>query len=112
MRKPFDTLVHGAPRQTLNPTGVKKLGGSVTTEAFFDTVTVSVPGKAQSILDAGHASGINLRLVDADTLGVSFDETTKARALVAPLRESLIPAFPVPRCLRASQTANVTPPRS
>ncbi|MBV9370024.1 MAG: glycine dehydrogenase (aminomethyl-transferring), partial [Frankiales bacterium] len=43
---------------------------------FFDTVTASVPGRAAAIVDAARERGINLRLVDADRVGVSCDERT------------------------------------
>ncbi len=43
---------------------------------FFDTVTVPVPGRAAEVVAAARDRGINLRLVDADTVGVSVDETT------------------------------------
>jgi glycine dehydrogenase len=49
---------------------------------FFDTVTVSVPGKAGEIIAAAEARGINLRAVDADTVGISADEATTS-AIVA-----------------------------
>eukprot|EP00245_Coleochaete_scutata_P007030 TRINITY_DN219_c0_g1_i1.p1 TRINITY_DN219_c0_g1~~TRINITY_DN219_c0_g1_i1.p1 ORF type:complete len:1024 (-),score=240.49 TRINITY_DN219_c0_g1_i1:648-3485(-) len=57
--------------------GVNSLGvGKASEAAFFDTVKVSgLGGKAKSIVDAGAAVGVNLRLVDADTLTVAFDET-------------------------------------
>ncbi|WP_407568290.1 aminomethyl-transferring glycine dehydrogenase [Arsenicicoccus dermatophilus] len=48
----------------------------VRTESFFDTLTVSVPGRADEVLAAALAKGINLWQVDADTVQVSFDETT------------------------------------
>lgn len=44
--------------------------------SFFDTVTVSVPGKAAGVIAAAEAKGINLRSIDADTVGFSTDETT------------------------------------
>ncbi|HEY8216444.1 MAG TPA: glycine dehydrogenase (aminomethyl-transferring), partial [Acidimicrobiia bacterium] len=44
--------------------------------AFFDTVRVSVPGRASSIAASAAARGVNLRIVDEDTLGISVDETT------------------------------------
>jgi glycine dehydrogenase len=50
--------------------------------SFFDTVTVSVPGKAGEIIAAAEARGINLRAVDADTVGISADEATTS-AIVA-----------------------------
>lgn len=48
----------------------------VTTERFFDTVRVHVPGRANEIYRAGRDAGYTLLLVDEDTLGISFDETT------------------------------------
>ena len=43
---------------------------------FFDTVTVSTPGTAAQVVSAARDLGIDLRLVDHDTVGVSFAETT------------------------------------
>ncbi|HTZ45113.1 MAG TPA: aminomethyl-transferring glycine dehydrogenase [Jatrophihabitans sp.] len=51
-------------------------GVELLTEAFFDTVTVRVPGRAAAILAAADARGVNLRPIDADTLGISCDEVT------------------------------------
>nr|WP_296766359.1 aminomethyl-transferring glycine dehydrogenase [Rhodococcus sp. (in: high G+C Gram-positive bacteria)] len=51
-------------------------GVSLRSENFFDTVTAIVPGRAREVVDAARASGINLRLVDDDTVGVSCDEAT------------------------------------
>ncbi len=48
----------------------------VTTPAFFDTVTARVPGRAREIVAAALEQGVNLRLVDADTLSIAADETT------------------------------------
>ncbi|MBN8458382.1 MAG: aminomethyl-transferring glycine dehydrogenase [Verrucomicrobia bacterium] len=50
-------------------------GIAVEEGAFFDTLTVKVPGKADAVIAAALASGINLRRFDADTVGVSYDET-------------------------------------
>ena len=43
---------------------------------FFDTVTVRVPGRAGEIVAAAAEKGIDLRLVDADTVSIACDETT------------------------------------
>lgn len=56
--------------------GLKKLGFDAVHPVFFDTVTVRVPNQAQQIAARARESGINLRIVDADQLGISFDETT------------------------------------
>jgi glycine dehydrogenase len=55
---------------------LKAAGFDVVHNSFFDTVTVSVPGKAAGIVAAAEGRGINLRSIDADTVGFSTDETT------------------------------------
>jgi hypothetical protein len=45
-------------------------------DAFFDTITVRVPGRADEIADAARGRRINLRVVDFDTIGIALDETT------------------------------------
>ena len=56
---------------SLKAADVEVLHGS-----FFDTITVRVPGRAASLVAAAEAQGINLRGIDADTVGISVDETT------------------------------------
>ena len=63
--------------------GLKRLGFEVVNEAFFDTLTVRVPGLAARIAAKARESRINLRVVDADHLGISFDETTRRENLEA-----------------------------
>ncbi|MDQ1684172.1 MAG: glycine dehydrogenase [Frankiaceae bacterium] len=48
----------------------------VVTDVVFDTVTARVPGRAAAVVAAAHERGINLRLVDGDTVGISCDERT------------------------------------
>jgi glycine dehydrogenase len=57
--------------------GLRRLGVEVVTSAFFDTLTVRVPGRAEPVVADAAAQGINLRLVDADHLGIALDETTR-----------------------------------
>jgi glycine dehydrogenase len=52
-------------------------------DAFFDTVTAVVPGRAAEAVAAAEAAGVNLRLVDADRVGITCDETTTAEHLTA-----------------------------
>ncbi|WP_371875978.1 aminomethyl-transferring glycine dehydrogenase [Pseudarthrobacter sp. SSS035] len=66
---------------------LKAAGLDVLHTSFFDTVTVSAPGKAAAIVAAAEAKGINLRHVDGDTVGVSADETT-TQAIVAGVLEA------------------------
>lgn len=65
-------------------------GYDVETRCFFDTITVRVPGRARRILAHAEEQGINLRYVNKDTLGISFDETT-TRALIKKLSAIFIP---------------------
>ncbi len=57
--------------------GLRRLGFAVINDAYFDTVTVRVPGLAAKIAARARESRINLRFIDADHLGISFDETTR-----------------------------------
>ncbi|MGH3444472.1 MAG: glycine dehydrogenase (aminomethyl-transferring), partial [Nocardioidaceae bacterium] len=52
---------------------------------FFDTLTVQVPGRAARVVEAGREHGVQLRLVDDDTVGVSTSETTDRNTLRAAL---------------------------
>ncbi len=56
---------------------VTRLGYEVKTTSFFDTLTVHVPGRANAILAKAKEKKINLRMVDGDHLGISFDQTTR-----------------------------------
>ncbi len=51
-------------------------GYTLVNDTWFDTVTVKAPGQAAEIVDRAVRLGVNLRRVDGDTLGLSFDETT------------------------------------
>lgn len=56
--------------------GLAGLGVEVVHASFFDTVLARVPGRADDVVAAALAEGINLRRVDADHVGVTCDETT------------------------------------
>jgi glycine dehydrogenase len=61
--------------------GLTHLGIDVITSAYFDTLTLRVPGKAGQLAAKARKRGINLRLVDRDHLGVAIDETTRREHL-------------------------------
>ncbi len=63
--------------------GLRNLGFGSVHDAYFDTLTVSAPGRAAALIDAARGAGINLRPVDADTLGIACDETTTRDDLIA-----------------------------
>ncbi len=52
-------------------------------DAFFDTVLARTPGRAAAVVAAALDRGVNLRLVDADHVGITTDETTTREHLVA-----------------------------
>src|SRR5690606_21891309 len=45
-------------------------------DTWFDTLTLRVPGRADELVERAREQRINLRRVDADTIGLSLDETT------------------------------------
>ena len=61
---------------TILAAGLRAGGVDVVTSAFFDTITASVPGRADDVLAAARQRGVNLRRVDGDAVGISLDETT------------------------------------
>ncbi|WP_422741714.1 aminomethyl-transferring glycine dehydrogenase [Micromonospora sp. WMMD754] len=63
--------------------GLRAGGVDVADVPFFDTVTATVPGRAAQVVAAAAERNVNLRLVDADRVGVSCDETTTAAHLQA-----------------------------
>ncbi|MDG1846714.1 MAG: aminomethyl-transferring glycine dehydrogenase [Acidimicrobiales bacterium] len=65
----------------------------VTNSNWFDTVTVRTSGEAQKVVRKALTYGINLRYVDKDTIGISFDETTTRDILEKVLRSFEIQDF-------------------
>ncbi len=62
---------------------LRAAGYDIATTAFFDTFTVSTPARAEEIVGAARELGLQLRLVDADTVGLSFSEVSTAATLRA-----------------------------
>jgi glycine dehydrogenase len=73
--------------------GLRAGGVDVADVAFFDTVTATVPGAAARVVAAAAQRGVNLRLVDADRVGVSCDETTTDAHLREVWAAFGVPAF-------------------
>ncbi|MDR3082726.1 MAG: aminomethyl-transferring glycine dehydrogenase, partial [Streptomyces sp.] len=61
---------------TVLAAGLTAGGVEVVHGAYFDTLTVRVPGRADAVVAAARESGVNLRLVDADQVSIACDETT------------------------------------
>ncbi|WP_234786492.1 glycine dehydrogenase, partial [Mycolicibacter sinensis] len=72
------------------------LGDALVHERYFDTVLARVPGRADEIIAAARAAGINLWRVDADHVSVSCDEATTDADVTAVLQAfGVDPAEPV-----------------
>ncbi len=63
--------------------GLTQLGFKVNNKMYFDTLNISLPGKAVAIQQAAVDKGVNLRPINSDTVGVSFDETTRLQDITA-----------------------------
>jgi len=57
-------------------TGLHVGGVEIVHEEFFDTVLARVPGRAGAVVARARELGVNLRLVDADHVGIACAETT------------------------------------
>ncbi len=66
--------------------GLESLGFTLRNKAFFDTLTVSVGGQQAAIVARADAAKLNLRIIDATTLGIALDETTTPQIVEAVLK--------------------------
>ena len=62
--------------------GLKRLGFKLSAEIFFDTVTVYTASKTQEFHKIARSKAINLREIDAESIGISLDETTTEEDIV------------------------------
>ncbi len=63
--------------------GLRRLGFSMGSETFFDTLRVGLEGRdLDEILAAARSLRINLRIIDESTVGIALDETTRAADLL------------------------------
>ncbi len=80
---------------------LRREGYELANDTWFDTITVSVPGRARRIVEKAREAGVNLGLADADHVRIALDEKTD-EALVAtvlkafetPLAETPAPGIP------------------
>jgi len=56
--------------------GITKLGHQVISVCYFDTLVIHTPNWAKRIAAHADEANINLRIIDADHIGISLDETT------------------------------------
>lgn len=73
--------VHGLTRVV--KAGVEKIGHKVINETFFDTLTIRLNGTAASIVhEEAERNQINLRKIDENHVGVTFDESNSLEDIV------------------------------
>lgn len=68
------------------------LGDALVHDTFFDTVLARVPGRADEVVSAAKAKGVNLWRVDADHVSVACDEATTEAHVAAVLEAFGVPA--------------------
>ncbi|KRE99240.1 glycine dehydrogenase [Nocardioides sp. Soil777] len=61
-------------------------GVELDNDTFFDTVTAVVPGRAADVVAGARSLGLQLRLVDADRVGISTSECTTPSTVSSVLR--------------------------
>ncbi len=88
---------HAAAQAARLAASLTAAGIALGSEAFFDTVTATVPGRADAIVASAADRGVNLRRVDADTVAASCDETTTDADL-----DAVCAAFGVPLAARTT----------
>ena len=62
---------------------IVEAGNEVSFDEFFDTIVVSVPGRAGAVVEAARERGFQLWFRDSDSVGISVDETTTTSDLHA-----------------------------
>lgn len=63
--------------------GLRLNNVKIVNKTWFDTLTLNTGSRTQEIVQAAETREINLRLIDADNIGLSLDETTSADDIVA-----------------------------
>jgi glycine dehydrogenase len=89
---------------------LQSAGFTLNHDSFFDTVQVSVPGLARTVVTAAEAAGVNLRLVDAGTVSISCDETTTDQDLLAVLSAFGAPAETLAAGIGSGQSGDTGAP--
>jgi glycine dehydrogenase len=85
--KRIATRVHGFTKAL--SAGVQRLGHTVVSDTFFDTIKIRLNGlPASAVINAAASLNFNLRQFDDQTVGVSLDELTTREEV-----ESIIGAF-------------------
>ena len=63
--------------------GLRQNNLSPVNDSWFDTLTLNTGDKTAALIKAAQKQRVNLRQIDANTIGLSLDETTGAEDVVA-----------------------------
>lgn len=67
--------------------GLERLGFKIKSQVFFDTISIDVgQGRASEFIRAALSQQINLRTIDAETVGISIDETVDQNVILGLLK--------------------------
>ena len=61
--------------------GLKQLGYQIPSKSYFDTFIIHLPRRAKRLASRAQEEEINFRIIDADTIAISLDETTNRQTL-------------------------------
>jgi glycine dehydrogenase len=81
------------------------LGDALVHDSYFDTVLARVPGRADEVVAAAKANGINVWRVDADYVSVACDEATSDAHVAAVLQAFGVPSGEPSRADIATRTS-------
>jgi glycine dehydrogenase len=81
------------------------LGDALVHDSYFDTVLARVPGRADEVVAAAKANGINVWRVDADYVSVACDEATSDAHVAAILQAFGVPSGEPSRADIATRTS-------
>ena len=76
--------------------GIAHYGHEVTSRCYFDTLQVHIPNRARRIAARAEEAGINVRIIDADHVGISLDETTTRNDIRALWQVFSAPGYELP----------------
>ncbi|KAG0268699.1 hypothetical protein DFQ27_005939 [Actinomortierella ambigua] len=88
--------------------GVRRAGHKVENETFFDTLTIKVNGGADALVKKALAAGINVRQVDGETVGVTFDESVNKAELDELIKVFTKDGAASPDLLKIANELNIT----
>ena len=76
--------------------GIRHYGHQVVSACYFDTLLIRVPNRAVRISARAVEAGVNFRIIDADYIAVSLDETTTRNHIRAVWQVFSSPGYDMP----------------